>query len=356
MNLRQAALLLLTLAGSLAAAEPNQAVFQFYGLSDASAAVGLDSQTFVAADDERNVLMLYRVGAARPVGEYDLNGFLRPEAAHPEADMEGAARVGERVYWISSHGRNQDGKLRPSRYRFFATELTREEKDWQVKPVGKYRADLLKMLLREPKLKMLGLDKLTRLDDKLKKKDREELAPKRKGLNIEALAAGAAGPLYLGLRNPLHQGRAIVIPLTNPAAVIEGEEAKFDQPLLWDLAGRGIRGMEYNPRDRKFYILAGPPGQDRNFALYCWPGELSDQPELVNDLKKLPADFTPESLVFFPGQAAVLLLSDDGSLPVPVAGPGACLDGNYDPKTRTCPNKFLADFRRRSFRGIMLHP
>ena len=34
----------------------------------------------------------------------------------PEADIEGATRVQDRVYWITSHGANNDGEVRPSRH------------------------------------------------------------------------------------------------------------------------------------------------------------------------------------------------------------------------------------------------
>ena len=40
-----------------------------------------------------------------------------------EADLEDAARIGNRVYVIGSHGRNKDGKLERARYRFFGMDL-----------------------------------------------------------------------------------------------------------------------------------------------------------------------------------------------------------------------------------------
>lgn len=36
------------------------------------------------------------------------------------------------------------------------------------------------------------------------------------GLNIEGLAATPEGTLLIGLRNPLRQGRALLVPLLNP--------------------------------------------------------------------------------------------------------------------------------------------
>ena len=39
----------------------------------------------------------------------------------PESDLEGAANLADRIYWITSHGRNREGEARESRHRFFAT-------------------------------------------------------------------------------------------------------------------------------------------------------------------------------------------------------------------------------------------
>lgn len=58
---------------------------------------------FVVANDEDNVLRAYRLGEPAPVGEWDLNSFLKT-APKNEVDIEGVARIGDVGYWISSHG------------------------------------------------------------------------------------------------------------------------------------------------------------------------------------------------------------------------------------------------------------
>ena len=102
---------------------------RYEGLCDASAAVALDARHFVVADDEHNKLSVYRRGEAKRVGQVDLK-FLK---ADKESDLEGAARVGKRIYWIASHARNSAGEPRPDRQRFFATEIA----GTMVEPVGK---------------------------------------------------------------------------------------------------------------------------------------------------------------------------------------------------------------------------
>ncbi|WP_427308713.1 hypothetical protein [Cupriavidus sp. H39] len=52
----------------------------------------------------------------------------------------------------------------------------------------------------------------------------------------------------------------------NPAAVIKGNAARFGAPILIDLGGRGIRGIERV--DKEYVIAAGPVADDGTFALY----------------------------------------------------------------------------------------
>jgi len=95
----------------------------FTGMCDASAAIALDKDLFVVANDEDNILRFYRPSQpGKPVYKYDLRPLLpaTAKAKAPEADLEGAARLGSRFFFISSHGRNAEGKFAPNRHRFFA--------------------------------------------------------------------------------------------------------------------------------------------------------------------------------------------------------------------------------------------
>ena len=51
----------------------------------------------------------------------------------------------------------------------------------------------------------------------------------------------------------------------------------------------------------------------------------------------------------------MLLLSDDGSLLIKVAGPHECVEGEYR-KDGTCENKFLLDPNKKTFRALWLDP
>src|ERR1700752_3562987 len=97
--------------------------FVYRGMCDASAAVALDADHFVVANDERNTLRVYKRGQSDPVDSVPVFKFLGTKEKK-ESDLEGAARVGNRIYWISSHGTNSDGEVQERRYRLFATEIT----------------------------------------------------------------------------------------------------------------------------------------------------------------------------------------------------------------------------------------
>jgi Protein of unknown function (DUF3616) len=360
----------LALAGALARAEPAVSprdVLVFRGASDASAAVAVADNMFIVGDDENNTLRIYSTNRpGLPIASYDLTKFLDIEAEHPEADIEGATKIGRRIYWITSHGRNRDGKIRPNRYRFFATDLSVDNSRVTIEPVGRACRTLIHELVRTAAGRRLGLNKVTRFGTThLKKKQRQKLAPKKEGLNIEGLAASPDGRmLYIGFRNPRPVNRrtgraeAIVVPLENPAAVVEhGRKPVFGEPLLWDLAGLGIRGMEYCPFYKAYFIVAGSAGGDeeRGFVLYRWSGRPDENPTLVRKLGIGRRQFSPETLIPFAGSDTLLLLSDDGSIPVKVAGPQECAKGQYR-KDGTCQNKYLLDPNKKTFRALWLIP
>src|SRR5687767_3713652 len=81
----------------------------FARMCSASAGVALSTDIFVVADDESNRLRTYsRTKPGIPIDEVELRGFLQLGKGNPEIDLEGAAQVGDVVYWITSHGRNRD--------------------------------------------------------------------------------------------------------------------------------------------------------------------------------------------------------------------------------------------------------
>jgi hypothetical protein len=349
----------LVLLCGLSACSSDESVQQplvYYGAADASAAVAVGEDMFIVADDENNILRVYKTTQPSPVFAFDLNSFLGTEPEHPEADIEGATLLGDAVYWVTSHGRNTEGKARPNRYRFFAVKVKVENHNIIVEPVGSPCRTLAQSMLKADNLRHLGLDQATQFGAvKFKKQKREKLAPKEEGLNIEALCASADGnTLYIGFRNPRPDSKAIVVPLNNPRQVIEKQQPPvFAEPLLWDLKGFGIRSMEYSPLHKVYFVIAGPHN-DRpvDFVLYRWSGRKDEQPQTVTSVS---SDLNPEALVVFKDSAKLLLLSDDGALPVDISDVSECMQGQLL-KDGKCLNKHLTNSANKHFRAIWVRP
>jgi hypothetical protein len=111
--------------------------------------------------------------------------------------------------------------------------------------------------------------------------------------------------------------------------------------------------MEYSCFHEALYIVAGSSAENEKYALYRWSGGRKWSPKLVRELFLDEGRFTPEALVPFKNSGRLLVLSDDGSLVVKVAGAWECMKGEYR-KDGTCLNKYLANPGKKTFRGIWL--
>ena len=287
----------LALAVAAVAPASAQQITTYSGPCDASAAVALDATHFIVGDDEHNTLHVYRQGQPAPIAALNLVNFLGT-AADEESDIEGAAAIGTRIYWITSHGRNSKGKARPARQRFFATEIVPGQPP-TVKPVGQAYGNLLRDMLAAETLKPYRLDEAARRPPEAEG-----------GLNIEGLAATADGKLLIGLRNPLPLQRALLIPLDNPDEVIAGHPARFGEPIELNLGQRGIRSIERIGTG--YLIVAGPTGDKGSFALFRWSGRHGDAPTPVSGIDL--GNLRPEALFAIPDSNRAQLLSDDGGV------------------------------------------
>ncbi|MES3020564.1 MAG: DUF3616 domain-containing protein [Pseudomonadota bacterium] len=291
-----------TLIAGLPHARPGE-LFVYRGMADASAAAALGPEHFVVADDERNQLQIYRRGQADPVDGLDLSGFLGT-AHDKESDLEGAAALGARIYWISSHGRTGKGKADERRQRFFATEVGAAAVVADgaagapsLAPVGKPYAGLLADMVAAPQLRQYDLAQAA------------ARTPEHEGaFNIEGLAATPAGGLLIGLRNPAPRGMALLVELLNPAELVDGARARFGRVVELDLGGRAIRSIELV--GLAYMIIAGPSGKVGDFALFQWSGDGAGAARM---LLRLDAEGTrPEALFAIPGTRMVQILGDGG--------------------------------------------
>jgi hypothetical protein len=282
----------------------------FEGAVDGSAGADVGGGFFVGATDEDNTLRLYDVKGGPSPKTFDVGVEAAVKSALgvekiKECDLEGAAKIGDLIFWIGSHGRNKDAKEKKERQVLFATKLTGVGKDVKLEIAGKVYTQLIDDLLKDSALAPFDLAKAA------------TLAPKDEGaLNIESIAADG-GRLWIGFRNPKSKAEeALLVPLLNPTEIIRGDaRAKLGDPLLLKLGGLGVRDMA--AWNDGFLIIGGDfidrfaPGAKPSRVFFWKPG--TDPKDIGVDFH----DLNPEAIMIMGDgdNARILVLSDDGKYP-----------------------------------------
>ncbi len=277
--------------------------FEYHGMCEASAAVAVDSTHFLVADDQDSILRLYQSGNHEPIDTLDLSAELGIPPSDVgtkdgKTDIEGAAAIGHRIYWITGHSE----RWSPQR-RFFATDVIKQGKEWRIELVGTPYRGLRDDLLEDK----------TAIDYIKNPELRDSNA--KNGFNIEGLAATPDGELLIGLRNPVPEGKALLVTLKNPHdVVVRGKPAKFGKTVPLDLGDLGIRSIDRV--NDGYLIIAGSFKDEPGHSLYRWSGIAGAKPEmLIQTIRSDPdVDFRPEALFAIPGSNDVQLLGDEGDV------------------------------------------
>jgi len=307
-------LLVITLSPCVAVSAPEFSLSTtqvlFEGAVDGSAGADVGGGFCVCAPDEDNKFRLYDVKGGRSPKTLDVGvdaavkSALRLEKIE-ECDLEGAAKIGDLIFWIGSHGRDKNAKEKKERQVLFATKLSGVGKNAKLEITGKVYTQLLDDLLKDSALAPFDLANAA------------TLAPKDEGgLNIESLAADA-GKLWIGFRNPQSKAKdALLVPLLNPMKIIRnGARAKLGDPLLLKLGGLGVRDMvAWNDG---FLIIAGDfvdrfgPGAKPS-RVFSWKPGIEPK-----DIGVDFGDLNPEAIMIMGerDKAGILILSDDGKYP-----------------------------------------
>jgi Protein of unknown function (DUF3616) len=278
-----------------------------WGACDASGAVALfDTNYVVIANDEDNILRVYDSQiSGHPVASIDIVSYFKNNPKNREVDIEAATLLNGTIYWIGSHGRNKKAKERPERRNFFANKITINGQSFSAQQVGQSYSNLLEDMLADRKLEKYQLAKA------------EPLAPKQEGgLNIEGLCTTPEQQLLIGFRNPIREGKALLVPLKNPTDLIEKEDSSaiFGSPIDLDLGGLGIRSIEYWESQQLYLIAAGSYTSSDEFRFYQWSGNPDENPQVI-EVINLPAGLNPEAIVTYPTKDdKIQIFSDDGTV------------------------------------------
>jgi Protein of unknown function (DUF3616) len=318
------------------------------GTSDASTAISTDDGYLMVADDEDDLIRLYdSTTSSRPV-----NQFLPYSGNHSgEIDFEAAARKGDKIYWLGSHSNKKDGSIESSRQAVFRTTVSGSGATAKLTADGSY--------LNNASHDGLRID-MARWD--AENGDRLNLTQATKkgsptalgGFDIEAAEFSPdQKSLYLGMRSPVSPavvgGKAVIVPVTNIDAVIDGTDAHaaFADPILLNLGGDSIRELRRN--DRNEYLILSAKAPDSSDAgtqhLWAWDGQADSQPRMLTT--QLPTDSEPnhtdnagawEGIGELPTRlvpgAEVRLIMDQG-YEVLYPGAGENKKDGYDSKART---------------------
>ena len=99
------------------------------------------------------------------------------------------------------------------------------------------------------------------------------------GINVEGIAWDPRNNrLLLGLRSPVVDGNALVVPLKlrdpNAALSLDNLVVEGNQAIKVPLGGAGIRSIEYDESRQAFYVItgAGPNSERMDFKFWEWTG------------------------------------------------------------------------------------
>lgn len=284
----------------------------YKGRSNVSGAIALNDYYFIVADDEDNQLSVFNRAtekALKPaIALSKVFGGEIKDGKRREIDLEGGARIGDVYFWIGSHSTNSEGEERAARHRLFGIHITEGKNGtFRAQRYGSIYTQLIADLKQDQHFAHYNWERA------------EHIPPKGKGgLSIEGLAATPEQGLLIGFRNPLaggdmENGKAILVNLLNPFALLQGQAAQFAEPIELDLGGLGVRDITWR-QDRQYLIVAGPYHANKEHReqhwLYLWDSE----PERLTRLEHIDlGELNIEAAFFFPeDENQVVLLSDDG--------------------------------------------
>lgn len=282
----------------------NVGISQFEDIYEPSAVQQLpDGRILVVEDEYKRAFSIMRFlqdGSLEENPALEVR-LLRAFRAKPD-DLEGLSMDADGyIYAITSHSRDVKGRREPNREQLLRFRIVGDD----VVDLKVYTG-LTDQLQLSPVLQQA----LSQYTDQLVNFSR---------INIEGLNFDQRNQrLLVGFREPLVDGKSMVVKIANPAGIFErAEEPKFSDVALLDLQGGGIRSLSYDPILGAFLIVNEISGHEGNLysQLWSWSGEPDAQPEPVA-LPEIINLHNVESIdsITVNGESRLLIMSDEGNV------------------------------------------
>ncbi len=281
----------------------NVGISEFKNIYEPSAVQQLqDGRLVIVEDESSRALRVVEFLPDGSISENNLrNNFLLKSFNRKLSDLEGLAMDSSGyIYAITSHSRTEKGKRKKARELILRFKIVGDK----VVDIGIY-TNLVNNLKRTGILDSV----LGKINDKNINFDE---------INIEALSFDKdQNKLFIGFRQPLIDGKSMLITITNPVGIFErNEQAKLSSKVvLLDLDGGGIRSLVYDTHLKGYLLSNEVKGKNGKLKsqLWFWKGNPNQVPERINlpgiiDLKNVES-IAP---VIVNGEQRILLLSDDG--------------------------------------------
>ena len=241
--------------------------------SDVVYVPGTDGVLFVDDDDPDDIFFM-RVGADRkqtgPIISVKLSASI--------IDLEGITNDGIYFYVVGSQSRSTGSNLTGlARFKF-------DPKEQRVSDTQSISG--LKRFLAENVDELRGMP-LTQYGDG--------------GINVEGIAWDPVGTrLLLGLRSPVVEGHALVVPLKlrDPQGTFsfDNMEVEGRKAIRLQLNGAGIRSIEYDDFSKTFRLISGAESSGERMESKLWEWSGSSEPSALRETDTLDRRLHPEGV------------------------------------------------------------
>ncbi|MDO4904679.1 MAG: DUF3616 domain-containing protein [Lautropia sp.] len=283
-----------------------------------------DGRLLIVEDESRRAFSLLKAGPdGQLIEDDDIDAHLLTSFKRKLNDVEALAKDDNGyIYATTSHSTNKQGERNPDREQLLRFRIMGND----AREVQSY-----------PHL----IDRL-QASATLQEKIVAQGGAKAdfRTTNIEGMAWDPVNKhLLLGFREPLVDGKSMIIAIGNPDAMfLDGADPEFAAVYFLDLQGGGIRGMDYDPKAKQYLItneVRNAAGKNRS-QLWTWTGDAASAPVNV----PMPAfqrmkNVEAVGLVTLNGKPYYLFMSDEGDAAANITG--QYLKLGYDKGLPTAP-------------------